>query len=90
MTNSTIADAVGEVSSGAQQLFRLMQALQDAIVFRRARASSYCHDCEKMPGGRCDDHACDLNLIVGYERDAHAISAALDRDATRIGRQLHR
>jgi hypothetical protein len=83
MTASVIIGVYGEVVSDDRCLFRLAQALQDAIVFRRARAGAYCHDCDQAPGGRCDDHACDVDLIARYEDDARAVSAAIGQGPSR-------
>jgi hypothetical protein len=46
--------------------FQQLQALEDAIAYRRARVSGLCPDCTAS-GRRCDDHACDLNLIAAYQ-----------------------
>ena len=66
-------------------LLRQLQALEDAIVLRRARAGAYCCDCDESPGGRCDDHACDLRLIAGYEQDARALSATIQLGPRPVG-----
>ncbi len=64
-----------------RHLFRLMQALEDALIFRRARSMSPCIDCHQAPdGNRCDDHATDLALITGYEQDLHDIQSAVARE----------
>ena len=55
--------------------FQQLQALEDAIAYRRARVSAPCPDCS-VGGGTCDDHACDLNLIAAYQQTA--IAALLD------------
>jgi len=52
--------------------FQQLQALEDAIAYRRARAAAPCPDCTAS-GHRCDDHACDLDLIADYQRTAIAI-----------------
>jgi hypothetical protein len=47
-----------------------LQALEDAITYRRTRIAAPCPEC--TPGGPwCDDHACDLMLIAAYQRTAH-------------------
>jgi hypothetical protein len=51
--------------------FQQLQALDDAIAWRRARITAPCPDCEP-DGRRCDDHACDLDLIVAYKQMANA------------------
>lgn len=54
-----------------------VQALEDAIKWRRARAAEPCADCGAVPGGRCEDHARDFGLITDYERTArHFLQAA--------------
>ena len=49
-----------------------LQALEDAIAYRRARVSAPCPDCTAS-GHMCDDHACDLNLIAAYQQTVIAI-----------------
>jgi hypothetical protein len=51
--------------------FQHLQALQDAIAYRRARVTAPCPDCTAI-GHRCDDHACDLDLIADYQQAAIA------------------
>lgn len=47
--------------------FQRLQALEDAIAYRRARVSVPCGDCEAAgPDQKCDDHARDLQLIAEY------------------------
>jgi hypothetical protein len=47
--------------------FQRLQALEDAIAYRRARVGAPCADCEATaPGRKCDDHARDLELIAEY------------------------
>jgi hypothetical protein len=53
--------------------FQQLQALDDAIAWRRARIAAPCPDCEPGPDSRrCDDHACDVDLIVAYGQMANA------------------
>ncbi|HEY4851039.1 MAG TPA: hypothetical protein VII22_09585 [Streptosporangiaceae bacterium] len=65
-----------------------LQALEDAIAYRRARVTAPCPDCTAS-GQKCDDHACDLDLIDAYQQTAIAIldtsseSAGLPPDAIR-------
>ena len=54
-----------------RSLFQQLQALEDAIAYRRARASALCPDCAAS-SQQCDDHACDLNLIAAYQQTAIA------------------
>jgi hypothetical protein len=51
--------------------FQHLQALEDAIAYRRARITAPCPDCTAS-GHRCDDHACDLDLIADYQQTAMA------------------
>ncbi len=51
--------------------FQHLQALEDAIAYRQARVTAPCPDCTAS-GHRCDDHACDLNLIDAYQQTAMA------------------
>jgi hypothetical protein len=59
--------------------FQRLQALDDAIAYRRARVVASCPDCDPGPGDhKCDDHACDLMLIAGYHRAAQAVVAEIE------------
>jgi hypothetical protein len=58
--------------------FTLLQALEDAIRYRRVRVAHPCPDCWPGPD-RCDDHACDLALIADY----HSMASAVDRDISK-------
>src|SRR5216683_7365333 len=62
--------------------FQQLQALEDAIAYRRARAASPCPDCTAS-GRKCDDHACDLDLIAAYQRTAIAILDGSSQTPTR-------
>ena len=42
-----------------------LQSLDDAIAFRLSRLSLPCPDC--TADQKCIDHACDLDLIAGYQ-----------------------
>jgi hypothetical protein len=47
--------------------FQRLQAFEDAIAYRRARAAAPCPDCAAAaPGRKCDDHARDLQLVAEY------------------------
>jgi len=49
--------------------FQRLQALEDAIAYRRARVAAPCPDCLACAAGRrCDDHARDLELIAEYQQ----------------------
>jgi hypothetical protein len=58
--------------------FQRLQALEDALKFRRARAAAPCEDCAAALVGRCDDYGRDLDLIGEYEQTARRICAELD------------
>ena len=62
-----------------RRLFQRMQALEDAIAYRQARAAAPCPDCEAAPGPRCDDHGRDLDLIGEYLRTIHQTAGYLRR-----------
>jgi hypothetical protein len=64
--------ATGEslvISAAERARFQQLQALEDAIAYRRARLAEPCPDCGVA---RCDDHATDANLIAAYQRAAVA------------------
>jgi hypothetical protein len=42
-----------------------LQSLEDAIAFRLSRLDLPCPDC--TADHKCIDHACDLDLIAGYQ-----------------------
>jgi hypothetical protein len=62
-----------------RRLFQRMQALEDAVAYRHARAAAPCPDCEAAPGPRCDDHSRDLDLIGEYLRTIHQTAGYLQR-----------
>jgi hypothetical protein len=69
------------VSGVVQGWFQHLQALEDAIAYRRARVTVPCPDCGAAPlGQKCDDHARDLELIAEYQASArhHCESASRD------------
>jgi hypothetical protein len=53
-----------------------LQALEDAIKYRHARASEPCSSCAAVPDGRCDDHGRDVDLIGEYEQAASRLRAS--------------
>ena len=63
------------ITAAVQADCQRLQALEDAIAYRRARVTAPCPDCTAS-GPKCDDHACDLNLIAAYRRTAIAILRA--------------
>ena len=62
-----------------RRLFQRMQALEDAVAYRRARVAAPCPDCQPAPGPRCDDHGRDLDLIGEYLRALHQTAGYLQR-----------
>ena len=52
------------------------QALADAEMYRRDRASAWCGDCQQHPAGACPDHVDDLDAADAY-RDLAAQLASL-------------
>jgi hypothetical protein len=62
-----------------RRLFQRMQALEDAVAYRHARAAAPCPDCALAPGPRCDDHGRDLDLIGEYLRTIHQTAGYLHR-----------
>jgi hypothetical protein len=59
--------------------FQRLQALEDAIAYRRARVTAPCRYCAlAAPGRKCDDHARDLELIAEYQ------ASARDQDGDRL------
>jgi hypothetical protein len=62
-------------AAGAAQCQHL-QALEDALAFRRARVAAPCADCAAAPGGRCEDHGRDVDLISDYTRTARRLLRA--------------
>ena len=62
--------AIGVTERGR---FQRLQALEDAIAYRRARVTAACPYCAlATPGRKCDDHARDLELIAEYQASARA------------------
>ena len=58
------AETIGPMERG---WFQRLQALEDAIAYRRGRVAVPCRHCRAAaPGRRCDDHARDLELITEY------------------------
>jgi hypothetical protein len=53
-----------------------LQALEDALKFRRARAAAPCADCTAATSGQCDDHGRDTGLIAEYEQTARQLLKA--------------
>jgi len=58
--------------------FQRLQALEDAIAYRRARVTVSCPDCGTAPlGQRCEDHARDMDLIAEYMQTHHRTAIEL-------------
>jgi hypothetical protein len=62
--------------AGTREQCQRLQALEDALKYRRARAAERCADCDAVPGGQCDDHGRDVGLIAEYERTARQLLTA--------------
>jgi hypothetical protein len=76
-------DQYRDITATVRAQCQRLQALEDAIAYRRARVSAPCPDCTAS-GQKCDDHACDLNLIAVYQRTAITIlNASSQTDAIR-------
>jgi len=69
-----LLDVVGAAPTPRDR-FQRLQALEDALKYRRARAAEPCSDCDTVPDGRCDDHGRDLDLIGEYEQAARRLGA---------------
>jgi hypothetical protein len=62
-----------------------LQALDDAIKYRQARATEPCAGCGSV-AGKCEDHARDLDLIAEYHRTArHLIEGPPHRPGSARG-----
>jgi hypothetical protein len=60
----------------AGQVETLLDALGDAVVYRRCGADSLgCLDCENVPEGRCPSHAHDLDRARAYSELALLLAA---------------
>ncbi len=57
--------------------FRYLQALEDAIHFRRDRSARQCEDCTASGGGLCDDRNRDQDLIAVYAQTAEKLREPL-------------
>lgn len=58
--------------------FRRLQALSDAVAYRRSRLAAPCWECRSAgPGRRCEEHSDDVKLIAGYLRDIHRAGLVL-------------
>ena len=67
--------AIGVTERGR---FQRLQALEDAIAYRRARATAPCPHCAlATPGRKCDDHARDLELIAEYQASATSVCSTM-------------
>jgi hypothetical protein len=69
---SNADDQHRDITATVQAQCQRLQALEDAIAYRRARVTAPCPVCAAS-GQKCDDHACDLNLIAEYQRTAITI-----------------
>ena len=60
-----------------RRLIHYLQALEDAVDYRRARASEPCQDCDAAPEDRCEDHDRDVDLIGEYAETHRLIDEAI-------------
>ena len=67
-------DVVDAAPTLRERIHRL-QALEDAIRYRRARVDGSCAGCGTAPGGRCEDHGRDVDLIAEYQQSARSLGA---------------
>jgi hypothetical protein len=63
-------------SAAVRERCQHLQALEDAIRFRRARTGAPCGDCRSAQDGQCDDHGRDAGLISEYEQTARRLLGA--------------
>src|ERR1700734_183285 len=63
------------VTPGRPRSIAPLQALDDAVNFRRARLAIDCDDCQ--PGQLCDDHDGGVPLIAVYRQMRQQAGAAL-------------
>ena len=71
-----LLDVVGATPTTRDRIQRL-QALEDALKYRRARIAEPCVNCDAMSDSRCDDHDRDLDLIGEYEQAARRLGAGI-------------
>jgi hypothetical protein len=64
------------MSAPGAALCQHLQALDDAVAFRHARVAAPCADCAAAPGGWCEDHSRDVELISDYTRTARSLTQA--------------
>jgi hypothetical protein len=65
-----------EAALSGRQLEIVLGALADAAAYRESGAESLgCWDCENFPGGRCAEHAKDLDLAQACTELAAALAA---------------
>src|ERR1017187_7594851 len=69
-----LLDVVGAAPTPRDR-FQRLQALEDAIKYRHARACEPCSSCDAVPDSRCDDHGRDVDLIGEYEQAASRLCA---------------
>ena len=69
----TAATTAAAQPAAVRERCQHLQALEDAIRFRRARVGAPCGDCQGAPDGQCDDHGRDAGLISEYEHTARQV-----------------
>lgn len=62
----------GSGGDSRQSWFMELQGLDDAIAYRMTRLALPCRDCDEAED-RCDDHACDVVLLSGYQQRVEAL-----------------
>jgi hypothetical protein len=70
-----VTSPVTSPPAGPRRFMRL-QALDDAIAYRAARVAEPCPECG--PDARCDDHACDADLVTAYQDTARVLAAEIE------------
>jgi hypothetical protein len=72
----TAATTAAAQPAAVRERCQHLQALEDAIKFRRSRAGAACSDCQHAPDGQCDDHGRDAGLISEWNRCTSLATAA--------------
>src|ERR1700683_180786 len=70
-----------------RKLVHYLQALEDAVDYRRARASAPCEACDIAAGKRCEDHGRDIDLIAEYTETHRLIDKAIETASATPARQ---
>ncbi len=73
-----LLDAI-DAAPAKRDRFQRLQALEDAIRYRRACVALPCADCDAVPDGRCEDHGRDVDLIREYDQAGRRLAQAIGR-----------